>query len=443
MGEILWESSVNFYETILLFYLLYRKLGISDPRKPRLVISFFFYFALLGVLTFFYLSVNLKLAILWFLDVLIAYWAFSSQNRKKLYHLLLWPSCMICIIAIADQVTYSIALFLVQAPLEEMLSFGGVRVQFAVLYLLLCTLSVWGLTRIGDKKSYVNPQIVFLIFFLGLSSILATESILDIAVSLHTMPEMEREALILSVLCYVIFVMVLAMMLLFEYLDRTLGEKYALEEKQRRIQLERQQYDFMLTATDSLRAWKHDYQGQLRLFHSLLREGKYEELEGLIADVDMLTPESGLLISSGNTVVDATISLRMLEAKNAGIPLDVTVYLPPEIPAEDVLFSALIANVLDNALDACRKLEQRAGEIVFLLKPFKQMLYLSCTNPSDGIYKRDSSGRFLSTKKNPGHGIGISRIEDIVSQVGGSVQFAAEEDFFSVTVMIPLEGAGP
>jgi sensor histidine kinase regulating citrate/malate metabolism len=124
--------------------------------------------------------------------------------------------------------------------------------------------------------------------------------------------------------------------------------------------------------------------------------------------------------------MDAVISLRMMDAKRHHISFESKLFLPERIPLSDVAFASLLGNVLDNAIEACRKVEEGEAKIYFEIKPWKQMMYLHCVNTSDGKYIKGGRGQLLSTKQADGHGIGIRRIQEIVEEAGGTCGFTPE-----------------
>ncbi|MPM25618.1 hypothetical protein SDC9_72115 [bioreactor metagenome] len=142
---------------------------------------------------------------------------------------------------------------------------------------------------------------------------------------------------------------------------------------------------------------------------------------------------------SGNRVMDAVISLRMMEAKRSFIRFETKLVLPERIPLSDVIFASLVGNLLDNAVEACKKLPEEDREIQFEIRPWKQMLYIYCANSSDGAYQLGTRGVLLTTKQSSGHGIGVRRMREIVEQTGGTCQFEPEDKRFTVSIMIPLE----
>jgi sensor histidine kinase regulating citrate/malate metabolism len=297
---------------------------------------------------------------------------------------------------------------------------------------------VWILTHIGESEPEIPLLVRFvLLLFIGIG-IFSVESMIDIVLGLQLSPEFMGQAHILTLLGYTILFMLFALLLSFEYLGIILRRNRVLEQQRQLALIEQQQYQLIVSTAESLSDWKHDYQGQMRLISALIAEEKYAELQQFTSRMDEQFNSTASLIYTGNRTIDCVISLRMMDAKRHQIPFETKLYLPKQFHFDEVAFSSLIGNILDNAIEACLKVPADLKKIYFELKPVKKMLYLYCSNASDGHYLCGEQEMLRSTKKEKGHGIGLRRIRDIVEDAGGTIQFLPEESQFSVRIMIPL-----
>ena len=98
---------------------------------------------------------------------------------------------------------------------------------------------------------------------------------------------------------------------------------------------------------------------------------------------------------------------------------------------------------MDNAIEACEKLESGKGFIHLALKRRKQFLLLEVENSFDGIVPiREESSLPVTTKQSalPGiiteHGIGLQNVRDVAERYFGGVKIKVKGDVFHVTVML-------
>jgi sensor histidine kinase regulating citrate/malate metabolism len=105
---------------------------------------------------------------------------------------------------------------------------------------------------------------------------------------------------------------------------------------------------------------------------------------------------------------------------------------------------SVIGNLLDNAREAILR-GVSAGSpldktIELHIKRVRNMLLIRCKNSYSGHLLRDGNGRFLSSKREGEHGLGLASIEAIVSRVHGNWQIDTDGGMFIVTVGLPYLG---
>ena len=103
------------------------------------------------------------------------------------------------------------------------------------------------------------------------------------------------------------------------------------------------------------------------------------------------------------------------------------------IPTNEIMFSSILSNALDNALNAVIELPTEQRSVSLMLKSADDKLLLSVKNP---ISKKPvfSNGLPLSNKK--GHGYGTQSIRYMTEKLGGNCQFTANDEFFMTRVII-------
>lgn len=432
----LWEIFVCFYETFLITYLFTKKIGFY--KKPFFLCLFILIiWTILSLLTFIGWGSGTRLLIMLMCYIVTSFLFFGKHPIENKFTYILWSCFYIFLSTASERLTISLAYWLTDYPLQELLVFGSARIQFTLIHLLVFSVFIWLTTHLNEKNPFLPLPLVLIVVVLVGIGIFATETILSISLVLDTKPEMHVFSKQLSLTCYIILIMLFAFFACFEYLGILRRKTREMEQEKQLNDLEQQQYELMVSATESLRKWKHDYQGQLKLITTLIAQNNYQEVSEYARQLNSALPFSESLLATGNCAVDAVVSLRMLEARRDNIAFHSTVFLPDQLPLNNVELSSLIGNILDNAIEACRKAPHKA-EIRFEIKPFKQMLSLFCCNTSDGKYWLGAEDILLSTKKEEGHGIGTRRIRQIVENAGGICQLTPKPEQFTVQIMIPL-----
>ncbi len=145
---------------------------------------------------------------------------------------------------------------------------------------------------------------------------------------------------------------------------------------------------------------------------------------------------------TGNAVTDVIINDKCRRAEKAEIGFDADFHYGGEIPVFDL--GIIPNNLLDNAIEACEKLEPGNGFICLTLKRKKQFLLLEVENSFDGAVPVQSGGGLAlpTTKQSilPGiiaeHGIGLENVRDVAEKYFGGVNIKVKGDVFHVTVML-------
>ena len=134
--------------------------------------------------------------------------------------------------------------------------------------------------------------------------------------------------------------------------------------------------------------------------------------------------------------MDAIISAKAALASSYDITFKHNILLPGKIVLDNTDLCSILSNLLDNAIEACCKLEQnRYIDIEMII--VKTQLKIKITNAADGRYIIDQ-GKIKTTKLGEMHGIGIGHIKSIVENYGGLFSIKPEKDSFTAKVSIPL-----
>jgi len=104
-----------------------------------------------------------------------------------------------------------------------------------------------------------------------------------------------------------------------------------------------------------------------------------------------------------------------------------------EIPADEVLFSSILANALDNALHAQDGLPPEKRTIRLMLKTSgsKTLLCIKNTCAEPPVFR---DGLPVTSRK--GHGNGVISIQYATEKLGGNCQFCMEEEWFVLRVVL-------
>lgn len=212
-------------------------------------------------------------------------------------------------------------------------------------------------------------------------------------------------------------------------LKRTYLKLVEMQEEQARRHL-----DEVRSIHSEMRGYKHDFHHHLQTLKGQLEAGEVDRAIAYIEQLDRNLQGVDTLLKTGNVTVDAILSAKIAQARAEGIAVTVQANLPRELTLSDLELSIILGNLLDNAIEACRKAE---GEkfLRLTLRIKGNMLYFYLLNSAGK--KQTKIGSLFKTGKSGAHGFGLHRAEAILRQHGGWVKYNSEDGAFTSEFLVP------
>lgn len=234
------------------------------------------------------------------------------------------------------------------------------------------------------------------------------------------------------------FALVFSNFLMF-YIMRGVVER---EQRIREIQVSRERiknqmdmYRYMETVYSEQRKKVHEFKNQLGCLNGLMEGGNYEEMERYLGKLtDNWTGEMDY-IHTNHVIVNSILNQKYKYAKSMGIPILFAVNDLGELPIGEEDIVILLANLLDNAIEACQKVMERDKMIKFRFLKEENKITISIRNPVQETVKI-TAGRLETTKKNPEeHGIGMANIQRVVEKYGGENIWSYRDGYFTQSII--------
>lgn len=231
--------------------------------------------------------------------------------------------------------------------------------------------------------------------------------------------------------------MLILNILLFILLDNVIKRESEMREKE--IMLEQashlnQMYRSLSDEREKQKARSHDYMNHLQVMLMLAREGKIDEQISYIEEQVGQELQSVDVIDTGNTLINAVLNIKYLEAKTKGIIIPFIADNLTGLKISDSDLVTILTNILDNAIDAVSKCEEK--RIVFKIIRDNNTLIIDSLNTYSGHI--DDTGNFVTTKTDKkNHGFGIANIRKTVEANNGNCFIDTEGGIFHISIAIP------
>ena len=145
-------------------------------------------------------------------------------------------------------------------------------------------------------------------------------------------------------------------------------------------------------------------------------------------------PDDSLIRFCENTAANAVLLYFAQQAKSNGIDYIVKADIPSDIFVTETDISVIFGNLLENALDACKK-EKNDNKKIAVNASFENgMLCITVDNTYTGMLKYTSAGNIISTKHS-GSGLGTQSVKNIAARYGEICRLEAKNGIFYASVL--------
>lgn len=185
-------------------------------------------------------------------------------------------------------------------------------------------------------------------------------------------------------------------------------------------------------AEAEVRLLRHDMRLFLNTLAMHMENGETEKARELIVSYSSIIEGTRVERFCENDTVNYVLSDFAARFRAQKTDFQYTVELE-DLQVDEILFSSILSNALDNAFNAQAELAEEKRKIRLLLKTVDGKLLLSVKNPTakKPVF---ADGLPLSDKK--GHGYGTQSIRYMTERLGGNCQFSVDDKGNSFTLRV-------
>ena len=182
-----------------------------------------------------------------------------------------------------------------------------------------------------------------------------------------------------------------------------------------------------------IRLLKHDMKNHTLVILSYLEENKTEKARQYAGEILDKLNRMYTYVNVGNSLLSYIINSKLSRAKEQGVEIKVEIENLPFAYMESVDFSALLNNMLDNAL--CAALNSRKKRLEVDISSRKGIDVITVKNSIDESVLKNNP-ELKSSKEEPGHGYGMKQIKAITEKYNGNIDIYEKKEMFIVSVML-------
>lgn len=197
-------------------------------------------------------------------------------------------------------------------------------------------------------------------------------------------------------------------------------------------------------------ALRSTYEGNARLYHDLHNHIDalhyclaQKDYEGATRYCEELRETALRTVQAtrytGDNVADFLISSKLAQAQELGIRTQVDITCPKGLPVRSVDLTAIVGNLLDNAIEGAQTAPPEHKKIALTILPAKQMLLIRVVNGCAQA-PRKVRGKWITRKANEKgmHGWGLQNVQEACKKYDGALDTDYADDMFTASALLAL-----
>ena len=184
----------------------------------------------------------------------------------------------------------------------------------------------------------------------------------------------------------------------------------------------------------------HEIRHHMNALSAYLKERDYMGAEEYIHKFADDAGQLPFVTYTANTLVNSILSEFSEKAKRCKVKVDYSIIIGSQLNMEDIDLCRMLNNILENAVEGCKKVSGERRFIRLNLHSKENFLFVKCENGCDEGSLRVANGKYRSTKSDIGkHGYGLKIIGEIAEKYNGILSVQVHNGLFSVTTTLCLD----
>lgn len=232
----------------------------------------------------------------------------------------------------------------------------------------------------------------------------------------------------------VLMVVNVAMLYIISGIEKATEHEQDARLLKQQISLQTENYNALKKNYSVQRKATHEFERHIQVLRDLLDQKEYETAHDYVRQLQTDRTLKVFSVSSNNPIIDVVLNQKYQVAQENGIIMSVKVNDLSSVSIRTNELVVLLSNLLDNAIEACQKLEANKEIACSILKD--ESIYISVRNTSEPVNIYD--GEILTTKQNATeHGYGLPAVKYILNQLDAEYTFAYQNGWFQFAAEIP------
>lgn len=200
--------------------------------------------------------------------------------------------------------------------------------------------------------------------------------------------------------------------------------------------LQAKHYKNLQKQFENTRVFRHDLNNHLICIKNLMDNNDIENTKKYLGKITKFVEILDLKVNTGNPFADAVISEKYNICINKNIEFKCNVKIPHNSAVDPFDLCVILANALDNAIEACEKITNKSISKFICIKTIlnKSFIILEIKNSTEGCLNTTE----LTTSKVDyvNHGLGLLNIKNTAHKYFGTTYIETSENLFILNIML-------
>ena len=185
----------------------------------------------------------------------------------------------------------------------------------------------------------------------------------------------------------------------------------------------------------TIRKYKHDIRHFNRVLAGFIQNKEYDKAASYLQEFDSMLEGVTAVSFCENTIVNELLTIYASQCQKLGFKPRIKANVPERFAIEETDLTSLVANALENAVEAQSQLDQDKRALQVEISFDGRKLKLMTKNPIGREISFKKNGLPVSTRPVQS-GIGTAQIKTIAEKYGGVASFSQEDGMFVVKAVL-------
>lgn len=285
-----------------------------------------------------------------------------------------------------------------------------------------------------ERKNLVNWQWIVIGCSLVFSTV-AGKTLITLSRDFPGIQMQEQKLMLLCVSC--IWLMCLIMYFVVQQMSKDNQTKLEYELMKEKEKYSKESMEIIKRSNEELREFKHDLKNYLLPLQEAMETMLQSEMAKVWEKINQKIEDVQTLIQTGNSYVDSMINTKITLARSEKVDVKCTILSKME-GIDDLEFCSVFGNLMDNAIEAERKVTEKK-EIIIFVEEKMGYLRLEIQNKIEKSVLNENSSLNTTKKDTSSHGIGHKSIKRTMQKVGGALKYYETGDLFCAEAVFPIK----